>query len=313
MAGNSTGIATSGGHDDTAETNEPDVGPSNLERFTPFRRLPAELRIMVWQFAMEEETRLVHLHARGCNLTKRRERRGCPRKVGPRLRIGGVLYEQVPVWFFIDHECFDLALRRYSIRFSVTQNFRQFRHQNFERRSTNIIMSPADILVSWYSGQLNWYDTRYFYLQFGPQARLVRNLIVCPWFDSPKYLRQSILFLQMLDRLVGNLGNIDALERLFFVGGMQLSQHMYSGRSDHTDEVESWYTEISHKFDSQVIRHVMARGPEKRLKFFTLLSEAYQRSSICIYKEQSIESQLRKPNLGGKKRKKLGVTGTCAN
>ncbi|KAI0426501.1 hypothetical protein F5Y09DRAFT_345598 [Xylaria sp. FL1042] len=68
----------SGSHDNMAETNGPDskhnaivsnsltgVGGSNIEQFTLFPHLPPELRLIIWEFAMQE-TRLVHLRAEDC-------------------------------------------------------------------------------------------------------------------------------------------------------------------------------------------------------------------------------------------------------
>ncbi|KAI0972990.1 hypothetical protein F4678DRAFT_459845 [Xylaria arbuscula] len=276
MASFSTSIATSGSHGDTAEANEPDIDLSNPEQFTPFPRLPAELRIMIWQFAMEEEKHLVHLHARGCKPCRRAKRRGCPRKIGPKLRIQGVLYEQVPAWFFIDHECSYVALRRYSIRFSVTQNFRQTLDEDFERRSTNIIMSPTDVLVSWYSKELEWEDSNYFDLQFGPQARLVSNLTVCPWICNPFGFIKRFQFHRTVETLVGKLGNIDALERLFFFDEKPSSQRKFKGsyhESTYSKSImKSFYAYLPY-INSQFIEHIVARRPEKRLQFLILDTE----------------------------------------
>lgn len=141
----------------TAVANESDTNNHNMvaEVFTLFQRLPTELRFMIWEFAMAmEKPRLVHLHARRCGIRRGHRRRGCPRGYGLRLNIYGDRYEQVPTYFFVNYECRLLALKHYSIRFSVTEKYRVNVLAPFTQRATNIIMSPADILVSWHTDYL---------------------------------------------------------------------------------------------------------------------------------------------------------------
>ncbi|KAI1279697.1 hypothetical protein F5Y07DRAFT_405927 [Xylaria sp. FL0933] len=220
-------ITNSESHDNTMATDEPDsshdamgssssahVGDSRIEQFTLFPKLPTELRLIIWEFAMQEP-RLVHLRTDGYHPY----RRGCPRTGAPELKIYGTQYEQVPAYFFINRECRHLALKHYSIRFSFTPYHRSsWPNKEGERplvRSTNLIMSPIDILVSWYAyrrpkvrDEIDQID-----LKFGPQASLVRNLMVCPWAHE---LRVSDMWL--IFTMSEKLGNVDALEKVFISG-----------------------------------------------------------------------------------------------
>ncbi|KAI0426502.1 hypothetical protein F5Y09DRAFT_351140 [Xylaria sp. FL1042] len=75
-------------------------------------------------------------------------------------------------------------------------------------------MSPFDILVSWYTPELltsRGANSR-FKLEFGPQARLVRNLIVWPWLRN---LCNVVRNIGLLFHIVAKLGNVDALEKIF--------------------------------------------------------------------------------------------------
>ncbi|KAI1740546.1 hypothetical protein F4680DRAFT_447870 [Xylaria scruposa] len=213
-----TGVNT----DTTATVNEPDVNNHNAvvssdgkdtvdnvaKTFHLFPDLPPELRLIVWEFAMAmEKPRLVHLHARGCGIRGHR-RRGCPRGHGLRLNIHGALYEQVPHYFFVSRECRFIALKHYSIRFLVAQEVGIRVLRQADRRVTNIIMSPDDVLVSWYTDSLLAADD--FHLRFGPQASLVRNLVVDPWrksYDSETF--------KMVGRFVGRLRNFKAIENVY--------------------------------------------------------------------------------------------------
>ncbi|KAI0556041.1 hypothetical protein F4679DRAFT_15825 [Xylaria curta] len=236
--GTMTGVNT----DATVVVNEPDVNNHNAvissdgqdtldnvaKAFHIFSDLPPELRLMIWEFAMAmEKPRLVHLHARGCGI-KGHRRRGCPRGHGLRITIHGAQYEQVPHYFFVSRECRFIALKHYSIRFLVTQEVQIGALGWVDRRVTNIIMSPDDILVSWYTESV--LTAAGFHLRFGPQASLVRNLVVVPWrksYDSETF--------KMVSRFVGRLRNSKAIEKVYlfrnrprglslkYVGGNQRS------------------------------------------------------------------------------------------
>ncbi|KAI0449301.1 hypothetical protein F5B21DRAFT_509322 [Xylaria acuta] len=221
----------------TAVANEPGTSNHNTvdssglidaasdvsEAFTLFPLLPPEIRFMIWEFAMAmEKPRLVHLHARGCGI-RGTKRRGCPRSYGLRLNIYGVGYEQVPTYFFVNYECRLLALKHYSIRFSVSQEFSAERYFDqfpfplvkVDRRATSIVMSPDDILVSWHTHDLPWDDRACFNIQFGPDASLVRNLMVSPWGrGAGDYAGRAFA---VVSRLVDKLGNKDAIEKVYFL------------------------------------------------------------------------------------------------
>ncbi|KAI8955963.1 hypothetical protein F4801DRAFT_599168 [Xylaria longipes] len=203
------------------------------EAFTIFPLLPPELRLMVWEFAMEmEKPRLVHLTARGCGIRRGHRRRGCPRGHGLRLNIYGAVYEQVPIYFFINYECRHLALKYYSIRFSVVQEYSVNPMGPIDRRSTNIIMSPDDILVSWHTNiNLQWAAGRYVHIQFGPQAGLVRNLMVHPWRTT-----YNASTLEMVGRLVEKLNNNEAIEKVYLLRNRGRGPLKYGGNNQRSIE-----------------------------------------------------------------------------
>ncbi|KAI0906658.1 hypothetical protein F4823DRAFT_631247 [Ustulina deusta] len=187
----------------------------SLVEFTIFQRLPTELRLTIWELAMENERRLVHLRARGCCIKKHR-RRGCPQSIKPKLTIDGIRYEQVPAYFFVNYECRHVALKHYCIRFSV--HCRAVNPVYSPQIETNIIMSPNDILVSWYTEALLETNGVEVDLRFGPQARLVRNMMVCPWQYHPKKVMTRRHVIWAIGVLVRLLGNKENAENLFFSG-----------------------------------------------------------------------------------------------
>lgn len=138
-------------------------GNNRLEGFPRFDDLAGEIRIMIWRMAMEEP-RLVHLRAAGCGIGRFR-RHGIPEHGGRyyHLRICGEKFEQIPVYFFVNHECRYYALEFYTIRFSVVERFRPPPSQAIPivSKRTNLIMSPNDILVSWQTEEL-WVGRAYF-------------------------------------------------------------------------------------------------------------------------------------------------------
>ncbi|KAI1351843.1 hypothetical protein F5Y01DRAFT_324745 [Xylaria sp. FL0043] len=242
-------ITKSESHDNTMATDEPDsshdamsssssihVADSRIEQFTLFPKLPTELRLIIWDFAMQEP-RLVHIRAEECVKRYeeyRRYRHGCPRTAAPKFKIYGCQYEQVPTYFFINRECRYLALKHYSIRFSFTPyHLSRWPNKEGERplvrsKGTNFIMSPDDILVSWYAferpkvrGERDQID-----LKFGPQASLVRNLMVCPWAHE---LRQCDMW--SVFAMSEKLGNVDALEKVFIPGVEPHGNLEYQGPS----------------------------------------------------------------------------------
>ncbi|KAI1753733.1 hypothetical protein F4782DRAFT_545524 [Xylaria castorea] len=238
----------SSSNDATAVANEPDTNNHNAadssdltdavdnvaEAFTLFSLLPPELRFMVWEFAMAmEKPRLVHLHARGCDITRGHKRRGCPRGHGPRLNINDAQYEQVPPYFFVNHECRFFALKHYSIRFLVVQDFRAHPIFPADRRVTNIVMSPDDILVSWHTESLlkSRWAADYFRIRFGPEASLVRNLMVNPWrntYDPPTF--------EMVSRLVGKLNNSKSIEKVYLLRNRGRGPLKYGGGNQQSIE-----------------------------------------------------------------------------
>ncbi|KAI0865533.1 hypothetical protein F4860DRAFT_510073 [Xylaria cubensis] len=192
-----------------------------------FPRLPPELRCMIWEFAMAmEKPRLVHLHARGCGL-RGHKRRGCPRGYGLRLNIHGAQYEQVPHYFFVSHECRFLALKHYSIRFLVAQEAPDEASDQVDRRVTNIIMSPDDILVSWHTKDLLF--SAGFNIRFGPQASLVRNLMVNPWRKS--YNNEAF---KMVSKFVGKLRNFMAIEKVYLLRNRGRGPLKYGGENQQS-------------------------------------------------------------------------------
>ncbi|KAI1128175.1 hypothetical protein F5Y10DRAFT_265356 [Nemania abortiva] len=188
---------------------------NHFERFTPFGRLPGELRLMVWEFAAEEP-RLVHLQARNCGIG-RFKRRGCPPGSGLKLKNGHSTYTQVPPLFFVNNESRVFAIKYYSIRFRVVQEYRPRHRESFTYSSTNLVMSRNDILVSWHTDHL-WDNYRCdFSIYFGPQARFVRNLMVRPWIvlpERPRYT-ECMQMINMIGSFMRELGNEDALERIY--------------------------------------------------------------------------------------------------
>ncbi|KAI0439180.1 hypothetical protein F4803DRAFT_55006 [Xylaria telfairii] len=228
----------------TAVANEPDADKPDANDhiivpkvFTLFQRLPTELRFMVYEFAMAiEKPRLVHLHARGCGIRRGHRRRGCPRGYGLRLKIYDAQYEQVPAYFFVNYECRFLALKHYSIRFSVSQQYRAEVLAPYDQRTTNIIMSPNDILVSWHTEELLCHELDKFNIRFGPGASLVRNIIVCPWKTT-----YNTMTLEMAGNLFSKLNNANAIEKVYLlrkrVGGLlkfggsnqrSVDEHLYN-------------------------------------------------------------------------------------
>ncbi|KAI1159544.1 hypothetical protein F5B18DRAFT_636588 [Nemania serpens] len=108
-----------------------------------------------------EEPRLVHLRLRGHGIGSYR-RRGTLRNGGRRLLIDGKHFEQVPVFFFVTHECTYWALRFYTIRFSVASAYSPNPMMTpIKLKNTNLVMSPNDILVSWHTEQLLVSNSRF--------------------------------------------------------------------------------------------------------------------------------------------------------
>ncbi len=135
---------------------------------------------------MENERRLVHLRARGCCIKKHR-RRGCPQSIKPKLTIDGIRYEQVPAYFFVNYECRHVALKHYCIRFSV--HCRAVNPVYSPQMETNIIMSPNDILVSWYTEALlvSSFQSYFLILAICPSTKVPFWSEACIW-GSPKEL-----------------------------------------------------------------------------------------------------------------------------
>ncbi|TRX92672.1 hypothetical protein FHL15_006346 [Xylaria flabelliformis] len=258
------GTTTGVNIDATAVVNEPDVNNHNVvagsdgnnavgnvtRAFHLFPHLPPELRCIIWEFAMAmEKPRLVHLHARGCGL-RGHKRRGCPRGYGLRLNIHGAQYEQVPHYFFVSHECRFLALKHYSIRFLVAQEFRNGTLGQVDRRVTNIIMSPDDILVSWYTEYLLF--SAGFNIRFGPQASLVRNIMVNPWRKS--YNREAF---KMVSKFVGKLRNFMAIEKVYLLRNRGRGPLKFGGENQ----------ESMNEYDfNMIIQHVFPDKHKERLQ-----------------------------------------------
>ncbi|KAI1820264.1 hypothetical protein F4861DRAFT_76344 [Xylaria intraflava] len=81
----------------------------------------------------------------------------------------------------------------------------------------NIIMSPNDILVSWYTPRQEKTKISNFNLQFSHEASQVRNIMVMPWAKFTNQGRcefdRNVLF--MATKLVLRLGNWRNLEKIF--------------------------------------------------------------------------------------------------
>ncbi|KAI0098761.1 hypothetical protein GGR51DRAFT_576896 [Nemania sp. FL0031] len=73
---------------------------SPLTSFPQFPKLPTELRLFIWELAMEE----------GQTITLFR----CPpNQIQRRLTIDGVKFSEVPVFFFVNSECRGIAAKKY--------------------------------------------------------------------------------------------------------------------------------------------------------------------------------------------------------
>ncbi|KAI0485587.1 hypothetical protein F4859DRAFT_511784 [Xylaria cf. heliscus] len=218
--------------------------------FTLFGHLPTELRLMVWEFAMEMEgPRLVHLRANGCSGLRGHRRRGCPRTRGLQLTLDGVKYEQVPSYFVVSHECRYIAVRHYSIRFTVTQDF--LAPTNKFQRVTNIIMSPDDILVSWHPEHLLAGFMGHFDIEFSPEARRVRNIMVNPWRTTI-----GVSTFEMVNRLVALIGNVDTLEKVYQLRTRVRGPLRYGGNDrDAIDELAVYV----------ILRRIISRSLKDRL------------------------------------------------
>ncbi|KAI3323778.1 hypothetical protein HD806DRAFT_543950 [Xylariaceae sp. AK1471] len=216
---------------DELKNNDNSTDDGGLKEFTLFPRLPYKLRKKIWGFSMNEQPRLVHLKARGIGINWHM-RYGCPRgfQPGRRIKINNVEFEQVPRYLFVNRECRQLALEHYTILFRVCQTYRESLESPPQVRTCHLIMSPNDILASWY--QENWYHwpPRYkgypdyeegrFNIEFGPQARLIRNILVRPFDffnryygqdDHDEYLVPVILACNLIEKLQ----NEAALEKIF--------------------------------------------------------------------------------------------------
>ncbi|KAI2642236.1 hypothetical protein GGS21DRAFT_546455 [Xylaria nigripes] len=185
------------------------------KQFPLFPRLPTEIRRMIWSAAMEnEDPRLVHMRALRCGIVGR-ERRGCPRgkELGRTITIDGNRYDQAPSYFFVNHEARFMALEYYNIRFPVIQEASTEFEGPIARIVNHVVMSPNDILVSWYPEVPAFIES----LEFGPQAALVRNILVSPWahFQMNNCYRLNTQMLMLALQLVDQLGNVDSLEKIF--------------------------------------------------------------------------------------------------
>ncbi|KAI3316999.1 hypothetical protein HD806DRAFT_551265 [Xylariaceae sp. AK1471] len=220
---------------------------SGPQEFTLFQRLPVELRVKIWKMAMEEP-RLVHLYARRCGLYDRLVwgdgastlRRGVPRGSGLKIKNGRYEYQQVPPFFFVNNEARHEALRHYTIRFKVDQMGRG------QSSTARLIMSPDDILVSWHHIKMYWDEEDKFKLEFGPQARLVRNIMVHPWSASDFWRDNVWTFhwkeaFNVAEHIIRRLGNEASLEKMFLLSRHGDGPLIYGGRYPGTYYNDSWF------------------------------------------------------------------------
>ncbi|KAI1179545.1 hypothetical protein F4777DRAFT_600373 [Nemania sp. FL0916] len=208
----------------TANGNQPNniQTPFKAPTRFPFHKLPPELRVMVWKHAIDRP-RLIHLTAKACPISKHK-RRGCIKNSGFKLTIDGTLYEQVSPLFFVNRESRGEAERGYTIRFSVSEQVRMDGSHDILINNTDLIMSPNDILGSWYDGEhisaqgLGGPSYRHS-ITFGPQASQISSVLVRPWilFPPRQYTTYDRLMIDMTQNLIHKLGNQDALRKIYMV------------------------------------------------------------------------------------------------
>ncbi|KAI1506309.1 hypothetical protein F5X99DRAFT_404374 [Biscogniauxia marginata] len=127
------------------------------ETFTPFPRLPPELRIDIWNLAMLEP-RLVHMVSWN----------NCCCKMGPHIKIDQRWHCQVPAFFFVCSESRCLAMGFYSIR--STLQYKRGEGMCFWP-TCHYIMAPTDILVV-------DYDTCYLLGSVTESTGPIRNIMI---------------------------------------------------------------------------------------------------------------------------------------
>ncbi|KAI8634068.1 hypothetical protein F5Y19DRAFT_411891, partial [Xylariaceae sp. FL1651] len=101
-------------------------------------------------------------------------------------------------------------------------------------------MSPNDILVSWYTIGQAWYYSDRFELHFGPQARLVRNIMVRPWVEALPYRKyHTVQAFHLAARFIQKLGNYRSLETIFALEHYGSGSLRYAGCAS-SEEPESF-------------------------------------------------------------------------
>ncbi|KAI1402644.1 hypothetical protein F4819DRAFT_485447 [Hypoxylon fuscum] len=117
--------------------------PDRTNSFTMFNMLPPELRLMIWECAMDEP-RIVDIEGPKFRSRFRDSIYGVKvdHLAHPRfLRIDGDIYQQVPELFFVNRESRRLAMRRYTTRLSGDQI------PNWPHSAARCIISRNDIII----------------------------------------------------------------------------------------------------------------------------------------------------------------------
>ncbi|KAI2615189.1 hypothetical protein GGR54DRAFT_650460 [Hypoxylon sp. NC1633] len=122
-----------------------------LTSFTLFGMLPPEIRILIWECAMDMP-RLIHLPYDKSNGPRVKIFKG---KQGyrPFLTIDGKVCQQIPIFFLVNYESRELALKRYTNQFFTKQHNWNQSCQFPEVPVARFIASDNDVVVS----NRNWY------------------------------------------------------------------------------------------------------------------------------------------------------------
>ncbi|KAI3318395.1 hypothetical protein HD806DRAFT_315160 [Xylariaceae sp. AK1471] len=186
--------------------------------FSQFSRLPPELRFMIWEKAMEDP-RIIHTY------TKYRLR-PAPRK----LTINGITFEQVPKFFFVNHECRQIAIKFYPV---VKVPNHAFSYRPKDAGDVNMHIKSNDIFA-------------FHCLQ---PKRITRYDFPIHPRTSPRVPIQSYMFVTKVAPVIKEMKSIASWVEAMRTG--EIEEYVASRYARHTYKysISSWSLVLRHKQD----------------------------------------------------------------
>ncbi|KAI3331667.1 hypothetical protein HD806DRAFT_478002, partial [Xylariaceae sp. AK1471] len=209
--------------------------------FPRFADLPVELRLIVWEMAMEEP-RIIHISDHPLEPMPRR------------LTIDGVLFNQVPEFFFVNQECRQVALKQYT---AVAARFKTYRFPNFIVRQ-NLAEKDAREMYQIYKYdvlEVNWHlksNDIFAYHDVG-------NTSVVP-FTFPRLLATTEPLAVAFPQHPSARKPFMAIQNYMFVTGLR-----------HITGIDSW------------VEQWVKRLRRDKIKWYLYIA--------CAYKESAVSSQ----------------------